>query len=466
MTNSTKPVKSWYECVDDTPEGDSVDGSPLLNSSQKYPAAVILGILSFFTLSGGRPGIFVAPHLLMSGWSEKDIGFALFVGGITALCVQTPIGQLIDCTNNKRIFILTANFLIAVTSILLIYDTDFVIGMICLSIQGVGNAMAMPALYGLTLGLVGSEGIIDQIPINETCNHAGNAFYAILGGALAFMAHGDAVFWIVGVMGIIGSFCLLLVNGKLVNHDKARGLVASLTGEKVKHTPVPLLEILRDIRILILLVSISLFHLGNAAMLPLLSQQLSLHNQNQGLAFAAACIIVAQVCMVFSAASCAKLIPQYGTKKLFVLGFGCIPIRGAMVIVLLKLYPNAYVLLTTQILDGVAGGIFGVTAVIVAEDLTRGSGRFNLIIGLIKTVEALGASFSNLIGEIIAHYSGYDSAFLFLCVVGFLPMLLYIKFMPDTSRPTGIMDVSLQSEKKEKVEEPMNYLKSDSIPTA
>lgn len=460
-----KPKKSWYECVD-TPDNDSVDGTPLLKNSQAYSAAVILGILSFFTLSGGRPGIFVAPHLLMSGWTEKDIGFALFVGGITALCVQAPIGQLIDCTNNKRIFILTANFLIAITSIVLIFDTDFAVGMICLCIQGVGNAMAMPALYGLTLGLVGTEGIIAQIPINETCNHAGNAFYAILGGALAFMAHGNAVFWIVGVMGIIGSFCLLLVNGKLVDHDRARGLVTSTSGDKTKkYTPIPLLEILRDTRILILLVSISLFHLGNAAMLPLLSQQLSLHNQKQGLAFAAACIIVAQVCMVFSAASCAKLIPLYGTKKLFVLGFGCIPIRGAIIIILLKMYPNAYILLTTQILDGVAGGIFGVTAVIVAEDLTRGSGRFNLIIGLIKTVEALGASFSNLIGEIIAHYSGYDSAFLFLCLVGFLPMLLYIKFMPDTSRPTDVLDVSLQSEKKLE-EGPMNYLKSDSIPNA
>lgn len=62
------------------------DSAELLASKQSpgYIAG-ILGLISFFTLSGARPGIFIAPHLLMNGWTEKNIGFALFIGGITTL---------------------------------------------------------------------------------------------------------------------------------------------------------------------------------------------------------------------------------------------------------------------------------------------------------------------------------------------------------------------------------------------
>lgn len=207
--------------------------------------------------------------------------------------------------------------------------------------------MGIPAIYGLTLGLVGHEGIIQQVSINETCNHAGNAFYAILAGALAFFTTGDGLFWICAVMGVLGSITLLFVNSSSVDYNRARGLADS--DGKGPAAPTPLSELARDFRLVVLFASVALFHFGNAAMLPLLSQQLSLQNEKQGIAFAAACIIVAQVSMVVSAASCASLIPKMGTKKLFVLGFGCIPVRGAIVVALLKLNPNPYVLLTTQV---------------------------------------------------------------------------------------------------------------------
>mmetsp|Transcript_2566 Transcript_2566/g.2713 ORF Transcript_2566/g.2713 Transcript_2566/m.2713 type:complete len:475 (+) Transcript_2566:73-1497(+) len=402
--------------------------------------AVVLGVISFFSLSGARPGIFVAPHLLLKGWPERDIGFALFVGGITTLVCQTPVGQLIDTMENKRIFILTANILIGLTSIVLVYDSSYIVVFISLILQGIGNSMSIPAIYGLTLGLVGHDYMVNQVPINETCNHAGNAFYAIFAGLLAFFTTGEGLFWVCAGMGVIGSFCLLTVPSNKIDHNRARGLMDQ--DGKTRSAPIPLWDLASDVRLIVLFSSVALFHLGNAAMLPLLSQQLSLQNEKQGIAFAAACIIVAQVSMVVSAASCSTLIPQFGTKKLFVAGFGCIPIRGAIVVFLLRVYPNPYVLLLTQVLDGIAGGIFGVTAVIVAEELTRGSGRFNLVVGFIKTTEALGASFSNLFGEMIAHYADYDTAFLFLCLVGVIPMVLYAKFMPDTSRPSGALDVS------------------------
>src|ERR1035441_5235923 len=46
---------------------------------------------------------------------------------------------------------------------------------------------------------------------------------------------------------------------------------------------------------------------------------------------------------------------------------------------------NAALLVSSQIMDGVGAGIFGVVSVLVIPDLTRGTGRFNLTLGAITT---------------------------------------------------------------------------------
>jgi hypothetical protein len=74
---------------------------------------------------------------------------------------------------------------------------------------------------------------------------------------------------------------------------------------------------------------------------------------------------------------------------------------------------------------------FGALRVIVAADLARGTGRFNLIQGLIATGVAIGASSSNLA---IAQHFGYDAGFLALAAIaagGFATLSLA---MPETMR--------------------------------
>lgn len=89
-------------------------------------------------------------------------------------------------------------------------------------------------------------------------------------------------------------------------------------------------------------------------------------------------------------------------------------------------------LLSTQVLDGLAGGIFGVLLVVIAENLARGSGRFAMLVGLAKTAEGIGTSFSNLTGQYMAEVWGYRMAFIALIVASFLPIILYGSFLPST----------------------------------
>ena len=66
-----------------------------------------------------------------------------------------------------------------------------------------------------------------------------------------------------------------------------------------------------------------------------------------------------------------------GRKGIFLAGLLTLPIRCALIIYW-KDMGSAY-LLSTQILDGVGGGIFGLIHPFMVADITFGTGRFNVI---------------------------------------------------------------------------------------
>jgi arsenical pump membrane protein len=65
-----------------------------------------------------------------------------------------------------------------------------------------------------------------------------------------------------------------------------------------------------------------------------------------------------------------------------------------------------------QLLDGVAAGIFGVISIIIAADLMRGTGRFNLAQGLVALSTGLGAAASNVFAGFVVQVFGYTTGFL------------------------------------------------------
>jgi MFS family permease len=126
-----------------------------------------------------------------------------------------------------------------------------------------------------------------------------------------------------------------------------------------------------DHHVFVFLLSVLLFHFSNAAMLPLLSQQLFIGNAERGFEFAALAVITAQVSMVCAAMAAGVLVPLLGTKPMFLTALCAIPLRGFIIVMLLGQEPNNVLLLGTQVLDGLAGGIFGVLVVLIAENLAR-----------------------------------------------------------------------------------------------
>jgi len=121
-----------------------------------------------------------------------------------------------------------------------------------------------------------------------------------------------------------------------------------------------------------------------------------------------ACILAAQFVMIPVALLTGKLADPCGRKPLFLIGFAVLAIRG----VLYTLGSGPVYLIAVQSLDGIGAAIFRVLWVIIISDLARGTGRFNVLQGLIQAALGLGAFLSNFLAGFVVKSMGYRAGFL------------------------------------------------------
>ena len=97
-----------------------------------------------------------------------------------------------------------------------------------------------------------------------------------------------------------------------------------------------------------------------------------------------------------------------------------------------------------QLLDGISAGIFGVVSVVIAADVMKGTGRFNVAQGLVALAVGLGASLSNVVGGAVVEFAGYPASFLFLAAVALVALVFFAVLMPET-RDAGEANIAAPS---------------------
>jgi MFS family permease len=113
---------------------------------------------------------------------------------------------------------------------------------------------------------------------------------------------------------------------------------------------------------------------------------------------------------------------------MLLLGWGLLPPQA----VLYATLPGPYTLLICQGLNGISGAVFGVMMTLVAADLTRGTGRFNLTLGVLGVAISIGASLSTFFTGVTAAAFGGKVAYLGLALTGLCGLLLLWLAMPET----------------------------------
>jgi predicted MFS family arabinose efflux permease len=286
-------------------------------------------------------------------------------------------------------------------------------------------------LAAITLGVVGPRFFSRRIGRNESFNHAGNASAGALTGGLAYFFGPVVVFWVLAVMAASSVAATLGIPRAAIDHDVARGM-DHLPGEPHRE-PSRLTMLLHNRRLMIFAAAVVAFHFANAAMLPLVGQLLALRNKEVGTALMAVCIVAAQVVMVPVAYLAGTKADSWGRKPIFLVGFAVLAARGF----LYTLSDNSYWLVGVQLLDGVGAGVFGALFPLVVQDVTHGTGWFNVSLGAVTAATGIGASVSNVVAGAIVVSAGYNAAFMSLGAIAGVGLVLYFIAMPETARPNG-----------------------------
>ncbi|SEI58495.1 MFS transporter [Pseudomonas sp. NFR16] len=400
-----------------------------MNSTSDYRNNRSLDGLNFF-LADVRDGLgpYLAIYLLaVHKWDPASIGLVMTLAGIAALVTQTPAGALIDRTRRKRLVVIVAALLVTASCLVLPFIEGFTWVAITQGLGAIAGSVFAPAIAAISLGITGPKAFTRRTGRNETWNHAGNACAALLAGGLSWLFGPIAVFYLMAFMALASIVAVSFVDAKAIDHDVARGFDPARQRD---HEQASVLATLMHNRpLLIFAICCGLFHLANAAMLPLVSQKLSQIDMRLATPLTSACIVAAQLVMVPVAWLVGAKADQWGRKPLLMAGFVILPIRG----VLYVLSDNPYWLVGVQLLDGIGAGAFGALMPLVVKDLTRGTGRFNVSLGAISTVFGLGAALSNGLAGLVIREAGYDAAFLTLATIAALAFVLVWLAVPETA---------------------------------
>jgi MFS family permease len=378
-------------------------------------------------------GPYLAIYLLtIQKWDEAKIGIVMSIATAAGLLAQTPAGALVDATRAKRTLIVVAALVVTGASLLLPWLPAFFPVALSQAAAQAAAAVFAPALSAITLGIVGHAAFTRRTGRNQSFNHAGNAVAAATAGAAAYFWGPQVVFYLLAAMSVMTLCSVLAIPPSAIDHDLARGLHddvgAGHAGGPVGEEPSGLAVLVTCRPLLIFAVCVVLFHLANAAMLPLVGQKLALQDKNLGTTLISACIVAAQIVMVPMAMLVGAKADAWGRKPLFLAGLAILPIRG----VLYTLSDNPYWLVGVQLLDGVGAGIFGAIFPVIVADLMRGTGRFNVAQGAVLTAQGIGAALSTTLAGLVVVKGGYNAAFLTLALVAAVGLLVFWFAMPES----------------------------------
>ncbi len=392
------------------------------------PVAALIAVNFFMADVRDGLGPYLAAFLQLHGWTAADIGLALTLGGIVAMLATVPAGALVDAIRWKRAIMVAASLLVSGACLLLLWRTDLAVVGLAQVAMPLAGAVIPPAIAGISLGIVGPRGFDRQLGRNEAANHAGNVVAALLGGAAA---------WMIGIVGIfvvqigltIGAILTTLgIPPGAIDHDLARG---KQTGDEA---PVGFMAMLGRRPLLLFAATLACFHLGNAAMLPLVGLRLGVEGGSTGVWLSAA-IIIAQLTMIPVAIVTARVAVARGYRSLVILALLVLPVRGLLAATM----PPTWSILPVQVLDGIGAGLLGVATPGVVARLMEGSGRFNAGLGAVMTCQGLGAALSPTLGGWIAEKFGYGAAFGVLGAVAAVavPVFLMVRVEPRPGAATG-----------------------------
>jgi MFS family permease len=385
-------------------------------------------------------GPFVAVHFAEQGWTPASIGVVLTMSGLAGLLTQVPAGELVDMVRSKRALVGVGAAAAIVALSIFGLRVDFPSAAAAAVLQGTAGSIFGPGIAAISLGLVGHHALAERLGRNQRFASIGSLSAAVIMGGIGYLLSTRDIFLTAAALGIP----LLWALGRIRGGDIHFGQSCGAPDHHATTPPrINRVALFKDRRLLIFTICLFLFQLANASLLPLVGQALTRAEGRSSSLVVSALIALPQIIVAVLAPWAGRTANTWGRRPLLLIGLAVVPIRSG----LFALTTDPVLLIVTQLLDGLSGTTLGVLTTLIIADLTNGTGRFNLALGLAGAISGIGASLSTSIFGIVAQRFGYTAGLLGITAVGLVSVAIVLAFMPETKPSTfpqkpGVGDIT------------------------
>ncbi len=390
-------------------------------------------------------GPFIAVYLTSQHWTQGQIGLVLTVGTVTAMVSQVPAGLTVDLLRNKHLAATASIVAIVVSCLMLAALPEQLPVTLAEVLHGFASCMLNPAIAAITLSVVTAQALNGRSPQDRSRDAAsaalgerfgrnnsfaqiGAALSAGLMGGVGYLVSARATFYLGALMALPG---LVALRAIVRSPAPEAASVPRAGGASVSSPPSHgVRSLLRNRRLYGFGVCVVFFHLSTGGMLPLAAGEVTREAGRFAELVIAACILLPQVIGAVLSPRIGHWAGVYGRRPVMLLAFTALPLRG----LLLAASSAPWMIVSAQLLDAVSSAAFGVLLPLVAADLSRGTGRFNLCLGLLGLAIGAGASFSTTLGGFLADRS-LPAGFLALAAAGLACVLSVWLLFPETAPP-------------------------------
>lgn len=410
-----------------------------VRSIEIAPRAAAMGLHNRLGLYGsyffGMTGIgFCLPFLPLylkedKGVTDQGIA-ALWVFSALAGLIQFPIGLWSDRVGARKPFLLIALTVLAAATLLLPETEPGGAGWILLGLAVVlfaenGACRAtVESLAGAEATSLAGEGRVGKsLGALRFWRPVGVVATAIVGG---FLADRYGVAWLLGPIAVLQGLAILFA--LLIREDVKEKPKASV---KPSLSSIGALH-LKDPAVWTFVVAMVLFHFANAppgAYLGLfLKQDLGAPPVQLSYAF-----VVSMIVWLAAVRPVGWMADRFGRKPILLVGWSAMAIR----LMLLAAAAQGWQVLLIQLLDGLAQGIFAVTAAAWVTDRLADVKRAGEAQVLVGSCLVLGSALGPALAGLIVGPLGYRGLFGVLAAVGVVATLIVAVLVPETNPRTS-----------------------------
>jgi MFS family permease len=377
-------------------------------------------------------GAFIAFYLANLNWSQETVGLMLTIGRLASGAALIPGGALTDAVRWKRALVAIGITMIAVAALMLALHPTYLFVILAEILHGATAGIITPAIAAISLGLVGRRAMSCRVGRNQRFDAAGNALTAGAMGVLGSAVGNSMIFLAAAGLTVPALVALGFVRKDDIDYDRARNAGKDQEG---RPTLQGLTVVFKNRQLLWFACSAVLFQLADASMLALAVEKIGHMNSGQSPLITSGLIMAPQIVVALLAPWIGYFSELWGRKPILLISFAVQIARA----ILFGFVDNAILLIIVQMLDGVSGAVRTILTTVIVADLTTGTGRFNIALGALGFVIAVGASISTILFGVVAQEIGAWAAFLGMASLAAAGALV-VWFLLNETKPAQYID--------------------------